>query len=158
MIPPLLRISKLTDYGTVLLAYLAARQSIVCSAAEAAAATGISLPTTSKLLKALSRSGIITSTRGSNGGYRLYKNPSKISATDIIDAIEGSISITECCTSGSQCEYEGACNVSDAWQRVNIAIRSALDDVSLSDLLRTNNSTSHFRFADLPITVRSEKR
>ena len=149
----MLRISKLTDYGTVLLAHLAANPEAVCSAAEVANATGIAVPTVSKLLKSLCRSGLITSTRGVNGGYRLSRAPTDISAADIIDALEGPVSITECSASDSQCEHEGVCSVGDAWQRVNVAIRRALDDVSLSDLLRSNTPARQFSFAGLPITV-----
>ena len=143
----MLRISKLTDYGTVLLAHLAARQGDVCSAAEVANATGIAVPTVSKLFKSLGRSGLVTSTRGSNGGYQLARDPRDISAADIIDALEGPVSITECSAIDSQCEHEGVCSVGGAWQKVNIAIRRALDDVTLSDLLRTNSPTPQFRFA-----------
>ncbi|MEJ2275602.1 MAG: Rrf2 family transcriptional regulator, partial [Woeseiaceae bacterium] len=64
----MLRISKLTDYGTVLLAHLATHQAVVLSAADIAAATGIALPTASKLLKSLARAGLVNSTRGANGG------------------------------------------------------------------------------------------
>jgi FeS assembly SUF system regulator len=151
-----LRISKLTDYGTVLLAHLAARQDAVCSAADVANATGIAVPTVSKLFKSLGRSGLVTSTRGSNGGYQLARDPQDISAADIIDALEGPVSITECSAIDSQCEHEDVCSVGGAWQKVNIAIRRALDDVTLSDLLRTNSPTPQFRFAGLPITVESK--
>ena len=152
----MLRISKLTDYGTVLLAHLAARQDAVCSAADVANATGIAVPTVSKLFKSLGRSGLVTSTRGSNGGYQLARDPREISAADIIDALEGPVSITECSAIDSQCEHEGVCSVGGAWQKVNIAIRRALDDVTLSDLLRTNSPTPQFRFAGLPITVENK--
>jgi FeS assembly SUF system regulator len=148
-----LRISKLTDYGTVLLANLAANRDSVCSAADVANATGIALPTVSKLLKSLGRSGLVISTRGANGGYQLAKDPRDISAADIIDALEGPVSITECSSSDSRCEHEGVCSVGGAWQKVNIAIRAALDDVSLYDLIRTNTPTPKFRFAGLPVTV-----
>ena len=154
----MLRISKLTDYGTVLLAHLAANRPTVCSAADVAAATGIAVPTVSKLLKSLGRTGLVTSTRGANGGYQLARGPADISAADIIDALEGPVSITECSGSDSQCEHEGVCSVGGAWQRVNVAIRRALDDVSLSDLLRTNSPTPSFRFAGLPITVESKTK
>ncbi len=152
----MLRISKLTDYGTVLLAHLAANQATVCSAADVAAATGIAVPTVSKLLKSLGRSGLVTSTRGANGGYQLARDASDISAANIIDALEGPVSITECSGSDSECEHEGVCSVGGSWQRVNIAIRRALDDVSLRDLLRTNCPDPQFRFAGLPITVETK--
>ena len=102
-----LRISRLTDYGTVLLAHLAASQGAVCSAADVATATGIAAPTVSKLLKSLGRSGLVISTRGANGGYRLAREPHEISAADVIDALEGPVSITECSSSDKQCEHEG---------------------------------------------------
>ncbi len=149
----MLRISKLTDYGTVLLAHLAANQSTVCSAADVAQATGIGLPTVSKLFKSLARAGLVTSTRGANGGYRLSRGPQLISAADVIDALEGPVSITECSAIDGDCEHEGVCSVGGAWQRVNVAIRRALTDVTLNDLVRTNSPVPTFRFAGLPITV-----
>jgi FeS assembly SUF system regulator len=153
-----LRISKLTDYGTVVLAHLAANSGGVCSAAEVASCTGIAVPTVSKLLKSLARSGLVTSTRGANGGYQLARNAREISAADIIDALEGPVSITECSGSDSQCEHEGVCSVGGAWRRVNVAIRSALDDVTLSDLLLGDSPTPQFRFSGLPIIVESNTK
>lgn len=149
----MLRISKLTDYGTVLLAHLASNGDAICCAADVATKTGISLPTVSKLLKSLSRSGLVHSTRGANGGYRLARKPSEISAADVIDALEGPVSITECSGSDSHCEHEGVCNVGGAWQRVNVAIRKALDDVSLSDLLYDKRPQAQKHFAGVPISV-----
>ena len=149
----MLRISKLTDYGTVLLAHLASNQTTVCSAADVAGATGIALPTVSKLLKVLARAGLVASTRGANGGYRLARAPHEISAADVIDALEGPVSITECSASDGDCEHEGVCSVGDAWQRINAAIHRALQDVTLNDLIRSNSPAPTFRFAGLPITV-----
>ena len=149
----MLRISKLTDYGTVVLAHLAGEPDVVCSAADVAAATGIALPTVSKLLKSLGRAGLVTSTRGANGGYQLAREPGSISAADVIDALEGPVSITECSASDSHCDYEEVCNVGGAWQRINVAIRRALDEVSLSDLLRANSPVPSFHFAGMPINV-----
>ena len=149
----MLRISKLTDYGTVLLAHLAGDPASVCSAADVAASTGIGVATVSKLLKSLARAGLVTSTRGANGGYKLARSPRDISAADVIDALEGPVSITECSASDSNCDYESVCNVGSSWQRINVAIRRALEDVSLIDLLRTNSPVPSFRFAGTPVTV-----
>ena len=151
--PGVLRISRLTDYGTVLLAHLAASQGAVCSAADVATATGIAAPTVSKLLKSLGRSGLVISTRGANGGYRLARDPHEISAADVIDALEGPVSITECSGSDRQCEHEGTCSVGGAWQRINVAIRHALEDVSLIDLLCNNRPVPQPRIGGLPINV-----
>jgi FeS assembly SUF system regulator len=148
-----LRISKLTDYGTVVLAHMAGESGRVCSAADVAAATGIGLPTVSKLLKSLARADLVHSTRGANGGYQLSRDPTQISAANVIDALEGPVSITECSANDSQCDFEDVCNVGGAWQRVNVAIRHALDEVSLSDLLKANSPVPSFHFAGMPITV-----
>ena len=148
-----LRISKLTDYGTVVLAHLAEHQASVRSAADVATATGIAPPTVSKLLKSLARAGLVTSTRGASGGYRLSRAPHEISAADVIDALEGPVSITECSATDGDCEHEGVCSVGNAWQRINVAIRRALRDVTLNDLVRSNAPVPTFRFAGLPITV-----
>lgn len=149
----MLRISKLTDYGTVVLAHLAGDPAAVCSAADVAAATGIGVPTVSKLLKSLARAGLVNSTRGANGGYKLARAPRDISAADVIDALEGPVSITECSASDSSCDYESVCNVGSSWQRINVAIRRALEEVSLIDLLRANSPVPSFRFAGMPVTV-----
>lgn len=149
----MLRISRLTDYGTVVLAHIASADEERVSAADVAAATGLAPPTVSKLLKSLTRAGLATSTRGPHGGYQLARGAHEISAADVIDALEGPVSITECSASDSHCEHEGVCNVGGAWQQVNVAIRRALDDVTLVDLLRTNSPRPRIKFAGLPITI-----
>lgn len=149
----MLRISKLTDYGTVVLAQLANSAGEVSSAADVAAATGIAVPTVSKLLKSLGRAGLVVSTRGANGGYRLARHPRDISAANVIDALEGPVSITECSATGSRCDYEDVCGVGSAWQRINVAIREALDSVNLLDLQRDNSPLPHFRFAGMPVVI-----
>ncbi|MEX2496795.1 MAG: SUF system Fe-S cluster assembly regulator [Woeseia sp.] len=153
----MLRISKLTDYGTVVLAELANSKTGFVSAAEVAQVTGLGLPTVSKSLKTLAKAGIVTSTRGSHGGYRLSRDANEISAADVIDAFEGPVSITECSASDSQCNYEAVCSVGGAWQRINLAIRRALDEISLADLLRANSPTPRFRFAGTPISIERKR-
>jgi len=149
----MLRISKLTDYGTVVLASLASEPRAVRSAADLAIATGIALPTVSKLLKSLARAELVTSTRGASGGYRLSRDPLEISAADVIDALEGPVSITECSGVDSHCDYETVCSVGSSWRRINTAIRHALQDVTLLDLLRANRPLPRFEFAGLRISV-----
>ncbi len=153
----MLRISKLTDYGTVVLAHLAVGYGTVLSAAEVADATGLALPTVSKLLKSLARAGLVTSMRGANGGYQLARAPGEISAADVIDALEGPVSITECSSLDSQCEHEGVCSVGGTWQRINVAIRRALDDVTLVDLLHADSPLPSFIFAGVPVNVETQR-
>lgn len=152
-----LRMSKLTDYGTVVLAELARAESRVVSAADVAGATGLAVPTVSKLLKMLARAGLVTSIRGPHGGYRLTREPERITAAAVIDALEGPVSITECSSHGTQCEIESVCRVGTAWQRINLAIRSALDEISLADLLRANGPLPRFRFPNTRISVERKR-
>lgn len=149
----MLRMSKLTDYGTVVLAHLASGGSRCVSAAEVAEASGIAPPTVSKLLKLLAKAELVQSTRGAHGGYRLARGPQQISAAEVIDALEGPVSITECSKSVSHCDFEPICNVGSAWQRINIAIRRALDDISLADLQRANSPVPRFKLGGIPINV-----
>jgi FeS assembly SUF system regulator len=129
-----LRISKLTDYGTMVLACLAARPERRLTAAAVAERTRLALPTVSKLLKSLHRAGIVSSTRGAQGGYQLARPAARVSAAAIIDAIEGPVAITECSGHHSACDLETSCSTGGAWQRVNAAIRRSLEEISLAQL------------------------
>ena len=129
----MLRMSKLTDYGTLVLAQLAAYNG-VASAGHIADATHLGQPTVSKLLKALTRAGLVVSARGVQGGYALARPAREISAAEIIDALEGPVAITECSAAGSCCDLEEYCRVGKAWQTINSSIRRALQQVSLADL------------------------
>lgn len=130
----MLRISKLTDYGTVILAYLAAHPHQLHTASEVAERTRLGLPTVSKLLKSLHRAGLVASSRGSHGGYQLARPAAEITAAAILDALEGPFALTECSGKHSACGIESTCGVGIAWQRVNSAIHRALTDVSLAEL------------------------
>ena len=130
----MLRISKLTDYGTMVLACLAARPEERLTATTVADRTRLGLPTVSKLLKNLQRAGLVTSSRGAHGGYQLARPAARISAAAIIDAIEGPVAITECSGDHSACDLETVCSTGTAWQRVNDAIRRSLDALSLAQL------------------------
>jgi FeS assembly SUF system regulator len=149
----MLRMSKLTDYGTLVLSELAANPAEPSSAGVVAGRTHLALPTVSKLLKALTRSGLVVSTRGSQGGYALARPPEQITAAEIIDALEGPVAITECSAHSGTCDLEAYCHVGGAWQRINISIREALQEVTLADLQRERrpmpvpNLRSHFEAA-----------
>lgn len=131
---PMLKMSRLTDYGTGVLAYLASAGDRPHSASEVAEQTGLPGATVSKILKLLTRAGLVSSHRGSQGGYVLAHAATEITAADIIDALEGPLALTECSTEDGNCELEALCRVGTAWQRINIAIRHALDEISLAEL------------------------
>jgi FeS assembly SUF system regulator len=130
----MLRISRLTDYATVLLAALASEPGRVQTAVSLASQTRIAPPTVSKLLKQLQRAGLVTSTRGLHGGYRLARPAAQISAAAILDALEGPVALTDCAAGHGVCDIEETCRVGRTWQRLNLAIRRALYDVSLAQL------------------------
>src|ERR1700749_4029517 len=130
----MLRISKLTDYATVILAAMAEQPEVVRNAAALAEQTHIAAPSVSKLLKQLQRAGLVTSTRGLHGGYQLARPAAQISAAAILDALEGPVALTDCSVGHGQCEIEESCRVGRVWQRLNLAIRRALYEVSLAQL------------------------
>jgi FeS assembly SUF system regulator len=136
----MLRISKLTDYATVILAALSERPEALHSAPELAERTGIGLPTVSKLLKELQRATLVRSTRGARGGYQLARPAHEISAAEIIDAVEGPVALTECASDHGRCDLESSCSVGHSWQQVSLAIRHSLQEVPLTALIAHDTS------------------
>jgi FeS assembly SUF system regulator len=139
-----IRISKLTDYATVLLARLAARPQLQFTSAQLAAESKLATPTVSKLLKQLQRGGLVASTRGAHGGYRLARPAGEITAAQILDAMEGPMALTDCARHEHQCGIESTCGVGRAWQRVNMAIRRSLQEITLLDLAGLSGEPVHF--------------
>lgn len=131
----MLRISRLTDYATVVMTCLAASPDQVLNTAQIAQCTRLELPTVGKLLKLLGRAGLVNSWRGVNGGYRLARPACEISLADIIEALEGPFGVTECSVAAGQCSREGYCTVRGNWRRINRIVGSALRAVSLAELL-----------------------
>ncbi|MHB8584291.1 MAG: SUF system Fe-S cluster assembly regulator [Thermoplasmatota archaeon] len=131
----MLRIARLTDYGMVLLTQMARHpERDVFTARDLAGETRLPLPTASKVLKLLAHGGLLVSTRGVAGGYRLAKPAQEISVAAIIAAIEGPIALTLCAQGSGSCEMEGWCAEKGQWGRINKAIVDALEGVSLSEM------------------------
>jgi FeS assembly SUF system regulator len=131
------RLSRITDYGIVLMAHLAARQpERTHNAREVAEETQLPAPVVSKILKALAREGLLQSQRGAKGGYALSRPAREISAAEIITALEGPIGLTECTVRPGACVQEASCHVREPWQRINSVVRDALGNVTLADLAR----------------------
>ena len=142
----MLRISKMTDYAVVLATHLAATKE-PHAARDLALETQIPEPTTSKVLKQLSRAGVVVSQRGAKGGYTLARPAHEIGIEEVIQAIEGPIAVTECSddSADSLCEYETNCGVRANWQRINLAVHRALSEITLEDMA--------FPFVDTLITI-----
>ena len=131
----MLRITKLTDYATVVLAALAEPPVRVHSAAELAERARLELPTVSKVLKPLAHAGLVTGFRGASGGYKLARAAERIQLIEIVEAIEGKLGLTECSGEHSNCEHEPHCGTRGHWHKVNEVIAGALRGVSLAEML-----------------------
>jgi FeS assembly SUF system regulator len=130
-----IRLSKLTDYAVVMLSHMAAREGEVYTTGRLAQRSAVPEPTAAKILKLLARAGLLASQRGSNGGYELARPAARITVAEIIVALEGPIALAACVEgSGDHCEVEGLCSMRGNWNRVNRAIRTALDEVTLADM------------------------
>lgn len=132
----MIRISKLTDYGIVLLTYFADSDAgAILTAKELSEKTALPLPTVGKILKSLSRGELLASQRGVKGGYRLVQNPDKISIAEIVRVLEGPIMLTDCNShSPHLCEFEEACPVKSNWRKINQVVRRSLESLTLSEM------------------------
>lgn len=133
----MLRVSKLTDYATVLLGLMAETPDRLRPATDLAEAARLELPTASKVLKLLAGAGLVESQRGAAGGYRLALPPERIAVARIVEAIDGPIAVTECASHAGQCSHESHCGVRGPWQRISGAIARSLREISLAQMLAT---------------------
>jgi FeS assembly SUF system regulator len=131
----MLRVTKLTDYATVVLTVLASEATAVLSASELAERAGLEVPTVAKVLKPLAQAGLVAGFRGANGGYRLAREAADISLVEIVEAMEGPLGMTECSVHQGQCGIESSCGVRANWRRINDVVADALRGVSLAQML-----------------------
>lgn len=131
----MIRITKLTDYGIVLLSYLSETPESRFSAPELAAESRLPVPMVSKILKQLAKAGVLVSQRGAHGGYYLAQPAQEITVAEIISALEGPIAMTECSDHAfGDCDHEASCPVRSNWRRINRAIHDALDGITLAEM------------------------
>ena len=146
----MLRVSKLTDYATVVLTTLAATDEVQ-SAHGLAERARLEPPTVSKVLKQLAQAGLVESFRGAHGGYRLARAPDAITVADIVAAIEGPIGMTECSVHQGLCGHEPHCGVRVNWRRISVAVEAALRSVTLAEM-----SAPAPKRRAIPLTVAAE--
>jgi Rrf2 family protein len=134
----LLRLSKKADYALIAMKHLALRgdrgSSASSSAREIAELYGIPVELMAKVLQRLVRRGLLASHQGTRGGYQLARVPGQISVADVIQAIDGPVTVTACSTEDGQCEQFSKCNVRDPLWRVRERILSALGDCTIAEL------------------------
>lgn len=133
----MIRMSKQADYGLVLMTEFlrGPGEAANLSARELARKTGLPVPMVSKVLKALAREGLLISHRGANGGYSLARTPQEISVAEVLAAVEGPIAMTECLEDEGDCRQQAICPVRTNWERINYALTSVLEAISLADML-----------------------
>ena len=114
------------------------------NARKLAEETQLPAPVVSKILKSLTRAGLLVSQRGSKGGYSLARTPGEISVVEMITALEGPVGITKCTTHPGACAQESSCQVRDPWQRINDAVHAALERITLADLAKPIDPANSF--------------
>jgi len=130
----MLRVTKLADYGIVMLTFFATHPESTYTARDIAGGVKLPMPVASKVLKLLSKAGLLTSQRGTKGGYGLAHAPEEITIAAIISALEGPIAMTECSEINRDCDLVTGCPVRTNWSLINQAIHSALDKITLAQM------------------------
>lgn len=133
----MLRVSKIIDYGTLVLTHMANYPQRYFSAADLAGILGVGLPTISKVLKILGHHDLVRSMRGAHGGYVLSRPAEKISIAQVVDALdEQPFGLTECSATPGSCSFESDCRIKSNWLRINNIVRRTLEDISIADMTR----------------------
>ena len=131
----MIRLSRLADYGVVLMSRMASRPEGVHNTLDLSLLSGLPTPTVSKVMGKLGRQGLLRSVRGAKGGYRLAQSPENISVAEIISAIEGPIALTQCMEHAlGCCDIEPLCPSRYGWQVINDTVRRSLEGVSLAEI------------------------
>lgn len=131
----MIKLSRMADYGVVVMTQLAREPGVTQTATELAAATTLPVPTVSKLLKLMANASLLESHRGTKGGYALTRTAADVTMADIIGAVDGPIALTECVgTDGTICEIEALCPTRTNWKRINDVLIEALRSVSLAEM------------------------
>lgn len=132
----MVKLSRLADYGVVLMSQMAFGSDTVHNAQAVAAGTQLPLPTVSKLLSSLARAGLLVGIRGVKGGFKLARRPEHITIGEIVTAVDGPVALTHCIEHGpGACGVEVFCPTRVGWHLLNDAVRQAFDSVTLADLL-----------------------
>jgi FeS assembly SUF system regulator len=143
------RLSKITDYGIVILAHFARVDADgpahserrdeefhtpSLNARELAEQVDLPVPIVSKVLKALTRAGVLESQRGAKGGYSLVRRPEELSVSEMIAALDGPLALTQCNLGPSVCDIEQSCAIRSPWLVINQVVQYTLSSVTLADL------------------------
>jgi FeS assembly SUF system regulator len=130
-----IKLNRMTEYGIAVMASVAtSAENGWATATGIAASTGLGSPTVAKLLKTLAKGGLLTSQRGATGGYRLSREAEAISLAEIIELLDGGVSLTDCANPDDSCDCDIACPTKGRWSAINNAVRGAFASVSLASM------------------------
>jgi Rrf2 family protein len=137
----MLKLTKKADYGLMAMKHLAERAPHgACSAKDVADAYGIPQEALAKILQRLVKAGLLHSQHGMNGGYTLARDPARISAFEVIRAIDGPLFITSCITVRGECDQTDRCSIREPLRRVNESIEQVLRRISISEMKEETHS------------------
>jgi Rrf2 family protein len=130
-----LKLTKKADYGLIAMRHLAESSGEACSAKDMAEAYGIPQEALAKILQRLAKAGLLLSHHGVNGGYVLARDARKISAFEVIRAIEGPVFMTSCSTPRhGECEQSPRCTIREPLRRVGESIQGVLMRLTIADM------------------------
>ena len=142
----MLKLTKKADYGLMALKYLAEHpETPALSAKDVADAYGIPAQLLAKILQRLTKTGLLKSSAGMNGGYALARDPRQISAFEVIHAIDGPLFLTSCTKGTKSCDLAPGCTIKEPLARVNETIIGVLKSISIHDLAEQEQAAARAR-------------
>ena len=152
----MLRLNRMTDYAILVLGALARRHGETLASGRLAELTDLAQPTVAKVLKMLLAAELVETQRGVRGGYRLMKISAQIYLVDIVEAIEGPIAVADCIGDPRKPCLAGNCGcMPKHWKHINLAIRKALMDVTLEELVEP---AQLFPMLETPVLTKDDQR
>lgn len=132
----MLRLSKKADYALMSMKHLALRpeSGASASAREIAESYSIPLELLAKVLQRLVRARLLMSVQGTRGGYRLARPAAAITVADVIQAVDGPVTVTACSPDDHQCDQFRTCSIRDPLWRIKTRILEALTTVTVAEM------------------------
>lgn len=134
-----MRITSSIEYATRLMVTLAAEHGGAPVPAERLAESdNVPGDYVSQILVKLRRAGLVTSHRGSAGGYSLSRKPAEITLAQVVRAVDGAV-FEEVCgryeTGTKDCRHQGQCSISPVWTKLGDLVTSYFESVTLAAIL-----------------------
>jgi Rrf2 family protein len=130
----MLKLTKKADYGLIALRHIASVPGSTANTRDMAEAYHLPVPLLAKVLQTLTRAGILRSVAGTNGGYKLAREASRITTLEVVRALDGPVILTHCFTEHGKCDQSEACTVREPLRKVHEAILELLSNFTITDL------------------------